>query len=787
MIILANGTYDIPSSADTQFSRTANATNPIIMRAEQVGGVKITGGADWVFSGCQYVTWYGFIHNEDDTGGTSGHLHFDGGHHNRLARCEISLVDHTTRMHYVYCDNSKYWLCDHCYFHDKDTKGYYIGFTFGSNNTQAEGPIVEYCRFRNHTQTKEADNGDSGECVMMGSSSECRTYFRITMRYCYIDNNTGDGEVVGFKSSGNLVYHCSFVNNDAALSFRHGDTNKAIGNYFEATGLRLGGADNVVANNFITLIPSGRREARRGLVLNNGDAERPTAQGANYERVVDNTIVYNTFANGSGTSEWVVGWGGYNGGSLKPTSNVFRGNIMKCQNGNLFSFENGATASGNTITNNIGHVTSNGSYADFSTAMGDRADPGIAQESDGVWRITGTGSLAHHYNSNTSNIFSSTTTEDFDGQARGSRSDAGCDHYNASTVVRLNKRIVASDTGPSASTVIGSGTGTTIPTDSFGAPKKYPDSTLGASAPAVWEMGIGNYNSRIGQWTAGSGGAGFVGSGTSIYFDSDQGTSNVRWIVYASQSTSYSLTTGSRETIINRADTVDSVKRGGYMADGSNNKNWRDCEITSCVYLYDMGGDNDFGWFCRGGTHSGADGIGVSREGSCYHPAIFYATGDSECAKEQWHTSYVSGRAPDSKTVIGNCVGQWVWVKFIFRNLPASGAYASPFASLPHIPVKTEIWAIRTGLTDPAVLPNVSTATNVSSWQKVMERTDSGGQGTVGNQNDCGPGPVDAILSYGGPMVTFRADRDSSNTGYGHIRVCYTSVREIKPDATAYW
>jgi hypothetical protein len=325
-----------------------------------------------------------------------------------------------------------------------------------------------------------------------------------------------------------------------------------------------------------------------------------------------------------------------------------------------------------------------------------------------------------------------------------------------------------------------------IPTDSFGVPKKYPDTHL-ANAPATWEMGIGTYASRIRQWTAGTG-TGFQGTGVNTYFDSDQGTSNVRWIVYAGPAIDYTLSTASRQTLLNRGDVDDGVKRGGYMADGGTNgtKNWRDCEITTCLYLYDMGGDNDCGWFCRGGTHSGADGIGVSAEGSAYHPGLFYATGDSEIAKEQWHASYASGRTPDSKTVIGNCVGQWVWLKFIFRNLPASGAYASPYAAVPHIPVKIEMWAIRTGLTNPATLPNVSTAA-YTNWVKVMEKTDTGGWGTVGGQNDCGPGPADTILSYGGPEVTFRADRDSSNTGYGHIRCCYTSVREIDPSGAVYW
>src|SRR6266508_5424628 len=116
-------------------------------------------------------------------------------------------------------NNSTRILIDHCYFHDKTTEGYFLGFGYDSSNTQDEGPIVEYCRFRNHT----SPTSDSGECIGLGASTECRTYFRATIRYCLFDNNTGDGEVVANKSSGNLYYHNSFINNNAALSLRHGD------------------------------------------------------------------------------------------------------------------------------------------------------------------------------------------------------------------------------------------------------------------------------------------------------------------------------------------------------------------------------------------------------------------------------------------------------------------------------------------------------------------------------------------------------------------------------------
>ena len=88
----------------------------------------------------------------------------------------------------------------------------------------------------------------------------------------------------------------------------------------------------------------------------NGNVERPQEQGANYERVVNNDIILNTLANGTGTASCIVYWG-FRDEDLKPTQNRFRGNIITGQNGRLLEFDNGASASDNTITDNIAFIT----------------------------------------------------------------------------------------------------------------------------------------------------------------------------------------------------------------------------------------------------------------------------------------------------------------------------------------------------------------------------------------------------------------------------------------------
>jgi hypothetical protein len=67
---------------------------------------------------------------------------------------------------------------------------------------------------------------------------------RAIFRYNYLDKCNGDGETVTNKSSGNMYFNNSWVDNNGSLVLRHGDSTVVLGNYFEKSGLRVGGADH---------------------------------------------------------------------------------------------------------------------------------------------------------------------------------------------------------------------------------------------------------------------------------------------------------------------------------------------------------------------------------------------------------------------------------------------------------------------------------------------------------------------------------------------------------------
>jgi poly(beta-D-mannuronate) lyase len=453
MIILGNGNYSVSSSADTSFARSGTPTNPIIVRAENVGGVTLTGAAGYTFTDCDNFTWYGFNHR-----GTAN-LDVNSCTNFRFSRCDVDLNTGTGSIHWLQLDDVRDSRIDHNYFHDMTTEGAFINVQYPSGNVPTGShTIIEYNRFQNHTSPAS----DHGESLIIGVSTNCRTNFRVIFRYNYVTLANGDGETITNKSCCNMYYNNTFFNNNSALTLRHGDSTAVIGNHFDDTGLRIYGADNVISNNHITLNSNDSGDPRGPLTIGIGDVTRPTAQGANYETVDNNDICFNTIHNDTGTFSPIVCWGRTPGGTLDPINNLFRGNIITGQNGMLFDFMNGTGVGSNTFSNNIAWISSNSTYGDITTSMADRENmtTGLTKGTDGIWRISGTGSGAHGHVSTNSNPLSSIAgcNIDIDGETRTGRADAGADHYSTAAAfpTKPKKKITVDDVGPSATTSLGS-------------------------------------------------------------------------------------------------------------------------------------------------------------------------------------------------------------------------------------------------------------------------------------------------------------------------------------------
>ena len=182
------------------------------------------------------------------------------------------------------------------------------------------------------------------------------------------------------------------------------------------------------------------------------------------------------------------------------------------------------------------------------------------------------------------------------------------------------------------------------------------------------------------------------------------------------------------------------MEKQGYMQSPND---WKNIEMTGQVKFVSGDSGDSWTWYARGGTHTGS-GNPLGCEGTAYKADLFYGSGQVRYAKEQWHVHYLF---TGSKPSPANSNGKFVGFKAVMYNIIQDGQTA----------VKLEIW--------------VDTNNN-NSWQKVFDHVDSGGWGDDGQE--CG-GATDQIISWGGPIATFRWDNANN------VSIKNLSVREIQP------
>jgi hypothetical protein len=170
---------------------------------------------------------------------------------------------------------------------------------------------------------------------------------------------------------------------------------------------------------------------------------------------------------------------------------------------------------------------------------------------------------------------------------------------------------------------------------------------------------------------------------------------------------------------------------------------WKNVEMTGFV-KYDEGNDDqNFAWYVRGGKHTDDEDC----EGSAYKGQLYYG-GDSRFAKQQWFVSYAF--TDEKEQVTYPLEDKWVGFKFVVYNLPPlkNGT----------VFVKMENWLNENG--------------DGKTWKKIDEIIDRGNWGEQGEHCE---GKPSQIISWGGPIATFRWDNADG------VDIKYFSVREIEP------
>ena len=187
----------------------------------------------------------------------------------------------------------------------------------------------------------------------------------------------------------------------------------------------------------------------------------------------------------------------------------------------------------------------------------------------------------------------------------------------------------------------------------------------------------------------------------------------------------------------------------GYMQSPND---WKNIEMTGYVKLNDFNSNEEkFQWFNRGGIHyTSTEPNTQPCEGVGYKGNLFYS-GHVRFAKEQWHVSYEFTEKEEVEAVADSSIeGKWIGYKYVVYNIEQNNNNRKTV-------VKMENW--------------LDIDNDGKDWIKVDEYLDDGGWGDKGEE--CG-GASDQIITWGGPVATFRWD-NARDVDFKNL-----SVREIE-------
>ena len=267
-------------------NRNGTEENPIVIRAEEVGKVKITEKSQFYLAG-QYIILHGLLFTEGREKIT-GAVNFTAtSSHCRMTRCTITnlntIEDRATK--WVWMEGT-YNRIDHCFFSEQRCKGQTIAM---------EGNYPNYHRIdHNHFIGMPKSHIQNGrETIKLGGGSGSADQIsRTVVEYNLFEKCNADGEIISVKSDENIIRYNTFKNHKSGhLSNRAGDRTRIEGNIFldNGLGIRIYGKDHVIINNYFM-------GGGTGIYLGIGSFENIGGRDYKaYDEPVNTIIAHNTF------------------------------------------------------------------------------------------------------------------------------------------------------------------------------------------------------------------------------------------------------------------------------------------------------------------------------------------------------------------------------------------------------------------------------------------------------------------------------------------------------------
>jgi len=466
IFIVPNGTYN---DFESTFTVIGTAENPIIIKAETIGGVILTGESHFVFKKAAHIILQGFVF---DGQGEDTLVKLEGSHHIRITQNVFELeTEESIKWVFVggfWSDNtfefeSHHNRIDHNIFQNKNTTGHYITID-GSNDGDEDFRQSRHDRIdHNYFKNNGPRAANEQESIRIGWSEMSMSSGFTTVEFNLFEDCDGDPEIISVKSCDNTIRHNTFRGCYGTLSLRHGNRNHVEGNYFFGNdkpnglfvnsngststiytgGIRIYGTDHVIINNYMEGLKGTRWDAP--IALTQGDAiDGSSTNFSKHFRAERVTIAYNTLVNNTHGIE--IGFDN-NGNYNKELKDITIANnlVMGAEN-SLVTYLDGNNNEGEiSWSNNVFFPMGNASLtSDNSTFEEDQIsliDPILVY--DGIlWKSTANSPI------NENSLSSLVVEQDMEGQIRPDLSTVGADHFSSTDA--FYRPLTSDDVGPNS-------------------------------------------------------------------------------------------------------------------------------------------------------------------------------------------------------------------------------------------------------------------------------------------------------------------------------------------------
>ncbi|NEA37325.1 polysaccharide lyase 6 family protein [Streptomyces sp. SID13031] len=421
-VILANGTYAVPSGRPIAIQGKHGSDGAsIIVQAESVGGVTLTGSQGFTFADSSWVTVSGFKFRQStmiDLTTSCNHL--------RISRNDFQLAN-TEGLNWLMV-RAEYSKVDHNHFHNKSSLGVFLCVEGPGSAGMSRGVHIVRNYFSDHT----FGGSNGGEPIRLGLSGRSLSDAGAIVEQNLFERANGDPEAISVKSCSNTIRDNTVRNSLGGIVLRHGSRSRVEGNFIlnGTNGIRMYGNDHLVVNNYVEKVTGAGIVLGSGSVRDDKPSDSPESRKGNDapDRV---TIALNTVLS-CGTAI-----AGETMRTLPPLGCTISDNLLVGDSGRQLvdmPFQQGITWSGNLLWGAAGN-------GNIPASGFTRKDPLLATGSDGVRRLT-SGSPGINAASKTY----STVTRDLDGNTRSGKADVGADEY--STTAPVNRPLTPGDVGP---------------------------------------------------------------------------------------------------------------------------------------------------------------------------------------------------------------------------------------------------------------------------------------------------------------------------------------------------